>query len=247
MKPPRVFISYSHDSAEHKEWVLKFATTLRQRGVDAVLDQWDLKPGFDLPHFMETELASCDYAVMVCSERYVAKANGGEGGVGYEKMIMTSSLLSKISSSNIIPILRNNLTGHVPTFMQSKLYVDFRNDTDVEYSLDELLRTLLNAPLYEKPEIGNSPFKPLNKAKPDRVSDGTKEAMRAVADAYNSTANETLVIADIRVNTRMHRLTLERYLISALRDQLVTKDGIDRYKITEKGIEYLVAHDLIKA
>ena len=78
MKPPRVFISYSHDSAEHKEWVLKFATTLRQRGVDAVLDQWDLKPGFDLPHFMETELASCDYAVMVCSERYVAKANGGE-------------------------------------------------------------------------------------------------------------------------------------------------------------------------
>ena len=47
MNPPRVFISYSHDSASHKEWVLNFATTLRNRGIDAVLDQWDLKPGDD--------------------------------------------------------------------------------------------------------------------------------------------------------------------------------------------------------
>ena len=49
MIPPKVFISYSHDSADHKEWVLDFATTLRNRGVDAILDQWDLKPGDDLP------------------------------------------------------------------------------------------------------------------------------------------------------------------------------------------------------
>ncbi|MCX9525827.1 toll/interleukin-1 receptor domain-containing protein, partial [Vibrio cholerae] len=89
MTPPRVFISYSHDSAEHKSWVLDFATTLRNRGIDAVLDQWDLKPGDDLPHFMETELARCDYAILVCTETYVAKANAGKGGVGYEKMIVT--------------------------------------------------------------------------------------------------------------------------------------------------------------
>ncbi len=89
MTPPRVFISYSHDSATHKSWVLDFATTLRNRGVDAILDQWDLKPGDDLPHFMETELAKCDYVIIVCSETYVKKANAGEGGVGYEKMIVT--------------------------------------------------------------------------------------------------------------------------------------------------------------
>ncbi|WP_221192193.1 toll/interleukin-1 receptor domain-containing protein [Microbulbifer rhizosphaerae] len=71
MIPPRVFISYSHDSAAHKEWVLNFATTLRSRGVDAILDQWDLRPGDDLPHFMETELAKSDFATMICTERYV--------------------------------------------------------------------------------------------------------------------------------------------------------------------------------
>lgn len=106
MNPPRVFISYSHDTAEHKEWVLDFATTLRNRGVDAVLDQWDLKPGDDLPHFMETQLEVADYVLMVCTEKYVEKANTGEGGVGYEKMIMTSSLLKKIDSSKVIPIIR---------------------------------------------------------------------------------------------------------------------------------------------
>lgn len=111
MNPPRVFISYSHDSAPHKEWVLELATTLRNRGVDAILDQWDLKPGHDLPSFMETNLVACDYAVMVCTPKYVAKANSGSGGVGYEKMIMTSQSLKKISESRVIPIIREK-GGH---------------------------------------------------------------------------------------------------------------------------------------
>ena len=79
MNPPRVFVSYSHDSPAHKKSVLSFATTLRSRGVDAVLDQWDLKPGDDLLHFMETQLESCDFASMICTETYVQKANEGSG------------------------------------------------------------------------------------------------------------------------------------------------------------------------
>jgi hypothetical protein len=80
VNPPRVFISYSHDSAQHKKWVLEFATTLRNRGVDAVLDQWDLQPGDDLPHFMETQLFSADFVLIICTSQYVEKANTGEGG-----------------------------------------------------------------------------------------------------------------------------------------------------------------------
>lgn len=56
-KIPQVFISYSHDSLEHKQWVLELATRLRANGIDAILDQWDLKPGDDLPKFMEVNLA----------------------------------------------------------------------------------------------------------------------------------------------------------------------------------------------
>ena len=247
MQPPRVFISYSHDSAAHKEWVLDFATTLRNRGVDAVLDQWDLKPGDDLPHFMETELARCDYAIMVCTERYVEKANAGEGGVGYEKMIMTSSLLKKIDSNKVIPIVRQSASPELPTFLGSKLYINFSNDDDVEYNLDELLRTLLNAPLYEKPDIGSSPFSPLEQSKPDRTSDGVKEVMIAISEAFRNSAENQIYLKPILANTSMHRLTFDKYLTSAIDDGLIEEDIINRYKVTDKGIEYLILHGIIDA
>ena len=33
-----MFISYSHDSQEHKKWVLELAYRLRNNGIDAILD-----------------------------------------------------------------------------------------------------------------------------------------------------------------------------------------------------------------
>ena len=43
MDNPTVFISYSHDNEDHKSWVLKLASDLRSHGVNAILDQWDLR------------------------------------------------------------------------------------------------------------------------------------------------------------------------------------------------------------
>ena len=40
--PKKVFIAYSHDSPEHKQWVSELAAKLRRNGVNAILDQWDL-------------------------------------------------------------------------------------------------------------------------------------------------------------------------------------------------------------
>ena len=247
MKPPRVFISYSHDSAEHKKWVLDFATTLRNRGVDAVLDQWDLKPGDDLPHFMETQLEAADYVVMVCTEKYVEKANAGEGGVGYEKMILTSSYLSKIDSSKVIPIIRQSGKDKRPTCLKSKLYLNFSNDADLEYSLDDLLRVLLNAPLYEKPPIGANPFKPLEGARPDRTSDGVKEVMKAVAKCYEGQANKYIPFACVVNSVSMHRLSLDRYINIAIDQGLVAWFGRQSVTISQNGIDYLLSHGIIEA
>lgn len=245
MVPPRVFISYSHDSAEHKGWVLDFATTLRNRGIDAVLDQWDLKPGDDLPHFMETELAKCDYVVIVCTEDYVAKANAGTGGVGYEKMIATASLLSRIDGNKIIPIVRQQSVPILPTFLNSKIYINFSNDSDVEYSLDELVRTLLNAPLYEKPEIGANPFRTLDGSKPDRTADGLKTAMRAIAAAFENSPYDELKIGQITPYANIHRIKLERYLSLAQSEGLVISNILNQYSVTDNGYEYLVNHGII--
>lgn len=245
MVPPRVFISYSHDSAEHKSWVLDFATTLRNRGIDAVLDQWELRPGDDLPHFMETEIVKCDFIIIVCSEDYVSKANLGEGGVGYEKMIVTASLLSQIDSNKIIPILRQSSSVLLPTFLKTKLYINFSNDSEVEYSLDELIRVLLDAPLYEKPEIGKSPFRPLLGAKPDRTADGLKAAMTAIAVAFEKSPFDQLSIGVINNYTDMHRLKLERYLSQAESEGLVESNLLGQYAVTNEGFDYLVNHGII--
>jgi hypothetical protein len=247
MNIPRVFISYSHDSAKHKSWVLDFATTLRNRGVDAVLDQWDLKPGDDLPHFMETELSKCDYVVMVCTETYVQKANAGEGGVGYEKMIMTSSLLKRIDNNKVIPIIRQTGNSLRPTFLNSKIYIDFSNDKDVEYSLDELLRVLLNAPLYEKPEIGKNPFKPLENSKPDRTADGVKEVMKAFASAFEKQTRDYVTMNDLMPRTNLHRLTFDKYLNQAMEEGMIYEKLSGWYCVSESGFDYMVAHNIIEA
>lgn len=248
MIPPKVFISYSHDSAEHKKWVLDFATTLRNRGVDAVLDQWDLKPGEDLPVFMEQNLETCDYAIMICTKRYVEKANSGEGGVGYEKMIMTSTSLTRISDNKVIPIIRENCDPVVPIFLKTKKYIDFTKDEDMEFSLDELLRFLLGAPLYEKPDIGKNHFKPLAKSRPDRTSDGVREVMSIVVKAFNSAILENVNYHELFNRSNMPRLKLDKYFQEAVNQGLVTRSGLGGYiKITGEGYQYLEDHGLIDA
>ena len=244
--PPRVFISYSHDSAAHKAWVLDFATTLRNRGVDAVLDQWDLKPGDDLPQFMEQNLVAADFAIMVCTKRYVAKANAGEGGVGYEKMIMTSSSLANISGNKVIPIVRENGNPPTPTFLTPKLYIDFSDDAEIEFALDELLRVLLNAPLYEKPEIGKDPFRPLPKARPDKTADGIREVMTTVAACFEGGKFDFLRYSQLVAKTKLHRLTLDKYFREAEAQGLLRKSR-DQVWLTDDGLAYLTEHGIVDA
>ncbi|WP_290519375.1 toll/interleukin-1 receptor domain-containing protein [Alcanivorax sp.] len=246
MNPPRVFVSYSHDSAQHKKWVLEFASTLRNRGVDVILDQWDLQPGDDLPHFMETQLSTADFVLIVCTSKYVEKANAGEGGVGYEKMIVTSSLLSRIDSNKVIPIVRQNGTNNRPTFLQTKLYVDFSNDTEVEYSLDELLRVLLNAPLYKKPEIGANPFQSMQGSEPDRTSDGLRSVMEAVANTYNGKSEPYIWFSHLVKRTTMHRLTLDKYVNKAIEEDLISRSR-EQIWITDKGRRYLEVHNIVES
>ena len=180
-KIPKVFISYSHDSQAHKKWVLDLAIRLRNNdGVDAILDQWELKPGADLPHFMETHLADSDYILMICTDRYVEKANSGTGGVGYEKMIVTSNMMENIDSNKAIPIIRQDETHNVPIFLKTKLFLDFSREEDFESNYDELIRTIHNSPLYVKPEIGNNPFAPVEETQPEKAGNSLSAFMTAL-------------------------------------------------------------------
>ncbi|MBL9192878.1 MAG: toll/interleukin-1 receptor domain-containing protein [Opitutaceae bacterium] len=170
---PRVFFSYSHDSAQHKAWVLNLATRLMNNGVEVILDQWDLRLGGDLPTFMERSLTVANRVVVVCTDKYVAKANAGLGGVGYEKMILTAGLMQNINSDRIIPLVREGHgAGAVPTFLQSRLYVDFRNPAEYETKYQDLVREIHGAHLVVRPPLGQNPFSGPRSASPPTFSPG---------------------------------------------------------------------------
>ncbi len=243
MTTPKAFISYSHDSQEHKKWVLEFATRLRHTGVDAILDQWELKPGDDLPHFMERHLASADRVLMICTTRYVDQANAGAGGVGDEKMIVTADLLKTIDSNKVIPIIRQAGTRNLPTFLRSKVFLDFSREDEFEFSFDELARTLHNAPLFVKPEVANNPFTPVSETPPERSGDTVLELMKLVVADYDEGANWS-EYSKISERSGTSRLMLEFITANAVAEGLVTQSSDKSLRITAKGKHYALQHKL---
>lgn len=243
MSVPKVFVSYSHDSQKHKKWALDLATRLRSSGVDAIIDQWELKPGDDIPHFMETHLSTSDYVLMICTNRYVEKANSGKGGVGYEKMIVTSELISNIDSNKVIPIVRQTGTYEVPIFLKSKLFIDFSLDEEFEFSFDELVRAIHNAPIFIKPDIGNNPFTPLKDAVPEKSGDIIKSLMKVVVDDYESGEEYTLRDS-VPVQMGISRIMADYIIDQALEQGLLELDRSGDLILTRKGKFYAVENKM---
>lgn len=158
-EPIKVFISYSHDDEAHKSWVLKLATDLRSNGLDAVLDQWDLMLGSNLPRFMEQGLNTANKVLVICTNSYNEKSNAGKGGVGYEGQILTAELYRKQDSLKFIPVVRGSTSEpKTPICLDGRMYTDFTNDADYENNLRVLIHELYGVKLVPKPALGPSPF-----------------------------------------------------------------------------------------
>lgn len=159
MATPKVFISYSHDSDAHKDWVRSLATSLMDNGVEVTLDQWDLDLGEDLSLFMQNGISSSDRVLMICSDTYVTKAEAGQGGVGFERLIVTQEVIASIETKKFIPVARGNVASpRTPNFLGPRLYADFNSDGDYDLRLNEVLREIHGVPRSPKPVLGPNPF-----------------------------------------------------------------------------------------
>ena len=76
--PPRVFISYSHDSEAHRDRVLELSDRLRCDGIEAMIDQYVQSPPQGWPAWCETEIDIADFVLMVCTETYLRRVRGKE-------------------------------------------------------------------------------------------------------------------------------------------------------------------------
>src|SRR5258708_24842911 len=95
--PPRVFISYSHDSPEHEENVLALSNRLRADGIDAVIDQYEPFPPKGWTRWMSQQIEEARFVLAVCTKTYRIRVEGkevaGKGlGGAYEGSIIDLEL-----------------------------------------------------------------------------------------------------------------------------------------------------------
>lgn len=156
---PLVFISYSRDTREHKQWVLELAQELvREHRVDVILDQWDLEHGDDMARFMRDSVERCDRVLMICTEPYVEKADGGKGGVGYEAMIVDGELIRDLGTKKFVPVIRQD-GGEVrlPKSVGIRLGANLSEGANREEEMKLLVERLHKLPPPTKPALGGGP------------------------------------------------------------------------------------------
>jgi predicted nucleotide-binding protein len=185
----RVFISYSHDSHEHKKWILNLANDLNEKGFEVILDQTHLKPGTDILHFAESAVESSNYVLMICTPNYAYKANNRTAGVGWEVSMITSELFNgKGIDGKFIAILKEDDPGiSIPKFMKTKLYVDVRGDK-FKNAWDELVTHMIKNGASN--QIGTLLFEAMFKYDKNRIYDQPRlEELRRFTDFVETGKN----------------------------------------------------------
>lgn len=154
-KPPRVFISYSHDSETHRDLVLGLANRLRNDGVESWIDQY--VPSFPVQgwlRWMKSEIEQADFVLLVCTPRYLQRFNGedteGGRGVNFEGVIISQTLYNHYyRNTKFIPVLPpQGCFEHLPLELQA--YSAYKLDTDYQ----DLYRLLTDQPKVTPPPVG---------------------------------------------------------------------------------------------
>lgn len=158
----KVFISYSWTTPEHEEWVLDLAKRLISDGVEVVLDKWDSVEGQNLNAFMEKSVtdSTIQKVLVICDELYTKKADGYEGGVGTETVIISKEVYKDAAQTKFIPIIAEKGTEgqvYMPVYFGTSKYIDLSSDEVYEENYERLLRNLYGKPEHKKPKLGKAP------------------------------------------------------------------------------------------
>lgn len=114
-----------------------------------------------------------------------------------------------------------------------------------EFAFDELVRTLHNAPLFEKPPITKSPFPVAPKpAAPSK--DGVKELMSDVIQEFESTTKAYLYYPSLIESVNVSRVMLDLLFAEAVQRDFLLRINHDYYQLLDKGKQYVIENELIK-
>lgn len=154
---PKVFISYTHDSKEHADNILNFSNRLRTEGIDTVLDQYETSPKEGWPKWMDRQVRSADFVIMVCTPTYFKRVMGEEeagrglGGIWEGNLIYQHLYNDGGINTKFIPVLFDGGSyNDIPTPLQGATHYY----AGTEEGFDKLYWRLRDVNPVNKPELG---------------------------------------------------------------------------------------------
>ena len=166
-----VFISYSHDSDEHREQVLRLSERLRADGIATILDRYVEKdsPPEGWPRWMMNGLNAATHVLCVCTETYRRRFLGlevpGKGkGADWEGALVNQALYDARSHTNkFIPVLfARSDESHIPEPLRPQTHYVL----DSEASYQALYDALLDQAGVEPGTVGELRHKPRASGQP---------------------------------------------------------------------------------
>ena len=206
-RPIRIFLSYSHDSEEHRDRVLALANRLRQDGVDAWLDQFENEqPDEGWPEWMEKQIDLADFILIVCTPTYHRRFQGEEPesegrGVRWEAMLARSMLYhASYNQRKFVPVLFDPATDEdIPRILRHRR-THFRLMEDYE----SLFRLITSQPLTVPQELGALRIAPTDLPE-ELVDDDDYEEKRDFASSIREHFSE--------LSQQIESLTSEQYRV----------------------------------
>jgi WD40 repeat protein len=156
-EPPKVLISYSHDSSGHEKRVLELANRLRGDGIDCTIDQYVVVPAEGWPRWMDKQIRDSDFVLLVCTETYYQRVMGdeqpGKGlGVRWEGHSIYQAIYdAETMNTKFIPVfVEPGPVSHIPDPVRSVSYYYVHTENGYE----DLYRRVTNQPRVVKPKLG---------------------------------------------------------------------------------------------
>lgn len=143
--PPRVFVS--HASEDKERFVSRFAERLRENGVDAWLDKWEMLPGDSLvDKIFEEGLKDTQAVIVVLSLVSVQKP--------WVREELNAAFVKRVNTgSKLIPVVIDDC--EVPEAIKSTLWQRIENLNSYQESLDRILAAIFGTS--DKPPVGTPP------------------------------------------------------------------------------------------
>lgn len=166
----RIFVSYSHDSDEHRRLVRQLVDSLKENGFDVAFDQYlNEDPPEGWPLWMQKEIKFANKVLLVCTETYLRRVEkdevAGKGrGVCWEANLIYAELYeSQTKSNKFIPvILRESDREFVPMPLGANSVFTVEDGE----SFEKLFRYLTGQTNHAVPQTGNIPHLPAPKPLP---------------------------------------------------------------------------------